>query len=417
MSGQHVQHLTLLQTDEPVRIVVGERSDRWHRVLNALYAEGIMAGLKDREYRVLHVMMLLRQDDGHAYAPVESIRTLTGYTSSRNIEYALSALLGHPRGLLAAAGRDRYLVLPGWSFAGRDERPAPNGRALERTNVREPTHHRSRITHDRSWPGPAVQELRARFDPEREFVVDDELLAELCRAEPGRKGGAFSASDAAGLIRSADAQTVRTAIRNADALGKSGTLKNWRGYVAKQIRTGCTLFAGLQDQEDNAARNREALARAAEHAGESGPRALAWFDALPVKDRAAMFDARDRAMPPDQLWNRVWSIADARAKRFEAQAAGGARCAVSGDALGIRVSDHAIVQYLELVMGIPRAEMEAAVLPDAMRRALVRAGLQEGEFAAGALHRVAVRDGVVITVKPRADAAEFGVPGTRKKTV
>ena len=144
-------HTTILHTDEPVSIVVGERSDRWHRVLNALYAEGIMAGLKDREYRVLHVMMLLRQDDGHAYAPVPSIQTLTGYASARNVEYALSALLGHPRGLLAAAGRDRYLVLPGWSFAGRDER----------THVRDGTHERSRFTHDRSEDRSAYREAHA----------------------------------------------------------------------------------------------------------------------------------------------------------------------------------------------------------------------------------------------------------------
>lgn len=322
-------HTTILHTDEPVQIVVGERSDRWHRVLNALYAEGIMAGLKDREYRVLHVMMLLRQEDGHAYAPIESIQTLTGYSSSRNIEYALSALLGHPRGLLAAAGRDRYLVLPGWSFAGRDERTSVREPAQERTNVREPTHHRSRITHDRSWPEPGTKETHARSIRDSEFVVDDDLVAVLTETKPGRKGGPFSRGDAASLLAkpSATRETVLAAVRNADELGRAGKIeKSWRGYVVRQITNGCTLFAHLAASDDLGQRNTDAI-RAAIDALEvpASPEldaVNAWWASLGPTGRAQALTAHDRTDPPEALWGRLCRKAGARSPTDTTHTAG-----------------------------------------------------------------------------------------------
>lgn len=154
MSEHVLQHTTILHTDEPVQVVVGQQSDRWHKVLNALYHEGVMAGLRDREYRLLHVMLLLRDEQGFAYAPMADLMRLTGYTSTRNIELARTGLLAHPRRLLAGAGRDRFTVLPGWSFAGR---PPDTERTDMRTHVRDGPYMRSKKAHVCSEPAAAAQ--------------------------------------------------------------------------------------------------------------------------------------------------------------------------------------------------------------------------------------------------------------------
>lgn len=217
-------HHTHVQTDFPPSRVIVEReqtSDRWHRVLNALYHDGVMAALRDREYRLLHVMLLLRQDDGYAYAPVSELMRLTGYTSARNIELARTALLGHPLSLLADAGRDRYQVLPGWSFAGR-----PTERTFVRTHVRDGPNERSENAHVRSDDDSRHRE-RAR--PTNQTKDQRQINPEDQSQEPGaRAGGAL----VWWLGQSGEGDLfVDRAFRNGDVAGLLSALRVWAYMV------------------------------------------------------------------------------------------------------------------------------------------------------------------------------------------
>jgi len=117
------QHTHILHTNadaDHVSLIVqtGGSDARWHRVLNVLWDEGVMASLSDRAFRVFGAFLRLRQESGEAFATIGQLQVLTGY-APRNLYYARSELTEHPRRLLADQGSDRYIVLPGWSFAGR----------------------------------------------------------------------------------------------------------------------------------------------------------------------------------------------------------------------------------------------------------------------------------------------------------
>lgn len=198
MSDRPVQHTTILHTDEPVQVVVGQQSDRWHKVLNALYHEGVMAGLRDREYRLLHVMLLLRDEQGFAYAPMADLMRLTGYTSAQNIDRARTGLLAHPRRLLAAAGRDRFEVLPGWSFAGR---PPDTERTDMRTHVRDGPYACTEKTYACTQSAPAAQGSACARPSQPRPELARSKTQSLKRAEGGLAGwpdrGLFDETDPA----------------------------------------------------------------------------------------------------------------------------------------------------------------------------------------------------------------------------
>lgn len=108
------------QSDQPHRITIEPAMEpgRWHRVLNTLWDEGVMTSLSDRAYRTFGAFLRLRSDDGTAFAPSDTLRRMTGH-ADRTLRYSRAELTGHPRRLLADLGSDRYAVLPGWNFAGR----------------------------------------------------------------------------------------------------------------------------------------------------------------------------------------------------------------------------------------------------------------------------------------------------------
>lgn len=189
--GNNLDVRVRAETEQEVIIrPVQQSNDRWHKVLNALYHEGVMAGLRDREYRLLHVMLLLRDEQGFAYAPIADLMRLTGYTSAQNIDRARTGLLAHPRRLLAAAGRDRFEVLPGWSFATR-----PAERADARTHVRDGPYMRTEKPYACTQTAPAAQG-NARAQPSQ----PDEELARSKPAERTQLGSRLAGWPEPGLF-------------------------------------------------------------------------------------------------------------------------------------------------------------------------------------------------------------------------
>jgi len=117
------QHRTIISTQTPptrITVELAETTGRWHKVLDDLWDQGIIASLSDRSYRVLGAFCRLRHDDAPTttHAPLGTLQTLTG--RGKSFVYAgVSELIEHSAGLLARTGADLYHVLPLWQFAGR----------------------------------------------------------------------------------------------------------------------------------------------------------------------------------------------------------------------------------------------------------------------------------------------------------
>lgn len=60
-----------------------------------------------------------------------------------------------------------------------------------------------------------------------------------------------------------------------------------------------------------------------------------------------------------------------------------------------RVTDHAIMRYVERVLGISRDELERKIIPEGME-------LRDGTHAAGT-HRICVKNGMVVTIMELTD--------------
>lgn len=60
-----------------------------------------------------------------------------------------------------------------------------------------------------------------------------------------------------------------------------------------------------------------------------------------------------------------------------------------------RVSDHAVVRYLERVKGMDIASIRKEILPDNVKQATI---MGNGYYPVNGTHKVRVKDGVVITV-------------------
>ena len=311
-------HTTTLHTEQPpasITVSFEQASNRWYKALHDLHDLGIFRSLPDREFRVFRTLEHFRDDrTGHARVTVPMFINDTGY-SERTVYYAINGLLANPNRLLAELGRDLYAVLPGWTFATR-----PQGHAEFCTPLQNSLQGRAGLLQGRAENPSPTKETRARIEFKNLDIDDDDmrvkLLTESKTAE--RFGGPFSLSDAMGLLRStgADAETVRVAVRNADAYAASGKLRVWRGYVATQIKHGCTLFASIARQDDEHTRNRDLVRRlveAAEKAGgvEDALAIRAWWDGLGRRGQLTVFDAGDRARYPD---DRLWEILRSKAR-------------------------------------------------------------------------------------------------------
>lgn len=70
---------------------------------------------------------------------------------------------------------------------------------------------------------------------------------------------------------------------------------------------------------------------------------------------------------------------------------------------GLVVSEHAMLRYVERVIGISRAELEAMVVPEAVREAVRRLGASTAVIDCGG-HKLRIENGVVTTVVTGEDA-------------
>lgn len=139
-------HQTTVVTTDPVQLIVGEQSSAfWHKVLDALWDEGVMARLPDPAFRVLGAFLRLRRDErGIVAATVQRLEVMTGRKRSY-VYQGRAFLLDHPRSLLAERidlGRDSYHVLPGWRFAAR-----PLGfNPAQSAGADDPVRHRGKLS-------------------------------------------------------------------------------------------------------------------------------------------------------------------------------------------------------------------------------------------------------------------------------
>lgn len=63
--------------------------------------------------------------------------------------------------------------------------------------------------------------------------------------------------------------------------------------------------------------------------------------------------------------------------------------------LGLQISEHATLRFVERVMGMRREDLEGLIVPEAMRDQVLDMG--DGEFPLGG-HKVVVKNGIVVTV-------------------
>lgn len=192
---------TVITSTPPERVELhvhtGGSDARWHRFLNCLWDERVIASLSDRAYRVLGAILRLRKDDGTAFASIETLCSLTGY-AERSVQSALKELRQHPRRLLAVMGRDLYEVLPGFTFAGR-------------TIVREPTQDPAEKRTDLHPPCVPLREARARQTNQPKTETETQTKRPIPEQSAKAVVGwpdldlfgqrAFNAGDVAGLLR------------------------------------------------------------------------------------------------------------------------------------------------------------------------------------------------------------------------
>ena len=102
-----------------------------------------------------------------------------------------------------------------------------------------------------------------------------------------------------------------TACRNADAMARLGDpgkrLRDWRAYIAKQLRSGVTLFSTLQRQDDETHRNWELVRRLLEAHGDTDEaRAVAgWWNGLTAEQRARALIGAERARTDEWIWGAM----------------------------------------------------------------------------------------------------------------
>jgi len=69
--------------------------------------------------------------------------------------------------------------------------------------------------------------------------------------------------------------------------------------------------------------------------------------------------------------------------------------------MAIKMTDHAVMRFVERVLGISDNELLAMMVPEHTRMAIREYG--DGEYAISETHKVVVRKNVVITVAPRGE--------------
>lgn len=294
-----------------VNIVTEQSSDTWHKVLDALWDDGIIGSMPDPAFRVLSAFLRLRKrEDGIVTVSIPTVTSMVGRSKSYVYE-GRAFLLASSHRLLAVRtdlGRDTYHVLPGWSFAGRTFHAGGKPSTVAESPP-ERFRHGGRLSTLAEKPTPPHREARARSERIGEFV-DDEFFAALTRETPAnaRFGGPFKPADAVGIVEKAEPEILRTAIRNADALGRSGRITStWRGYIVAQCRNGCTLFPQLAAADDEAQRNLVLVRRLLELDGESDRAAVvrAWWNSMSKTRQAKAITPSERSRSDEWVYAAI----------------------------------------------------------------------------------------------------------------
>ena len=237
----HSTKISVMHGDGAVVTVRPTDDGRWFRVLNWIIDAGHWANLPDPQRNVLIVLARHRREDGLSAAGIDALCAGSGL--ARPTAYrALAGLLAHTPRILCKHGPELWELFPGRAFAGRrspgrDSSLSPETPVSgQRLPALSPSHSPSALrpenktttTNDRVSPC-AVAGAR-----------ETDRVVALLEVE------GFDAADARRLVSSSTPAQVRKAIANANELDAGGRLKNRRGYIARAIRDGWSLFGKVE---------------------------------------------------------------------------------------------------------------------------------------------------------------------------
>lgn len=309
-------HTTTTRTDfEPTRVIIEGQPEDWFWVMRP-FVRCILPTLTLAETRFMFAVFDHRDRSTNRTEHISDRKMCDLIRMSKQaVSVARKLLLEHAQRPLALHGDGIYEPMPGRAWKQR--------RVSSLLDDPPPVvHHGGRL----SMPVDAAEPHRAPVGSsipiQREkIVVVDSSVEVLTKGGQGPAEHRFDARDAAGLIKrtGADIEQCRTAVRNADAKQAARGLKSsWRGYVASQLANGCSLFSGLQAEDNNAQRNRDAVVRVcgfleADHA-EHARHISAWWNDLSVSRKAKALDARDRELDNERLAGVLWQKVESEAR-------------------------------------------------------------------------------------------------------
>lgn len=372
-------HTTVISSDQPLELRLAQ-DDRWFKVLNWLWDSGTWAEITDGQRNVLMTLVRLRDDQsGLSYAPIDDLCRLTGLRRA-GVYKILAELVEHPRTLLARCGPSRFRTLPGRTprtrGASRSESApgqstpmdlraervhlcrqkstqvdsestpvdaaasAPQGtcaRSIEtelriKNSIDDGVRASGRNSIDRTAP-PAVPSDPESHDPRRldRLVGQPHELEEALRLlragavhiKPIERLMGFQQRDALSLLEQTevDLETVRVAVTNANHLAEKNQIKStWRGYVATQLRNGCSLFAGVRHLPQQVGAIDARLRALACRFGDDDSAAMLnrWWSELAPAMRGLALSRVELDLADEQLWKivlaRAWVATHERAR-------------------------------------------------------------------------------------------------------
>ena len=286
MATEDQPHTTVIRTDEPVSIHVGEGGDgRWFRLFHAIVTQGVVGKLTAAEARTLIVLAAHAGNDWEAWPGVDRIAEQANLTS-RGVRKALTQLekFGLIARVQAGGGRKRTTI---WRLT----EPRPQRPAAPKTLNRRSVNTGSGIPQkpgtgvpqnpERVFRGTRLKELDSNSSPSLEPPAatagdpetDPEILDALTAAEigePARSRLAALEGMTAGLVE----RTVRKCqdkpggvlIRALEAAAEAAVVRRRRA-AERKVREGVggappeEPVATGEDREQGLAQMREALGR------------------------------------------------------------------------------------------------------------------------------------------------------------
>ena len=223
---------------------------RWFRVLNWLVDAGYWALLPDAQRNVLIVLARHRREDGLSAAGLDALCAGSGLAKPTAYK-ALAGLLAHKPALVRKHGPELWELFPDRPFATR--------RRLSVDTAESPPRESSlctenQVSRQRLLAPPLSSHSSPPARSERETTTTD--AGSRARRGEGRdetdrvvallEREGFAAGDARRLVATGGAARVRMVLANAEHLARAGKLRNRRGYIAKGIREGWSLFAVVE---------------------------------------------------------------------------------------------------------------------------------------------------------------------------